>query len=48
MRDLGRVGVWSRELRFGEAGDMREGAAELEELGFGALWIPGGYDDAQP
>ncbi len=23
---------------------MREGAAELEELGFGALWIPGGYD----
>ena len=44
MRDLGRVGIWSRELRFGEAGDMREGAAELEELGFGALWIPGGYD----
>ena len=44
MRDLARVGIWSRELRFGEAGDMREGAAELEELGFGALWIPGGYD----
>lgn len=44
MQDLGRVGIWSRELRFGEAGDMREGAAELEELGFGALWIPGGYD----
>ena len=42
MRDLGRVGIWSRELRFGESGDMREGAAELEQLGFGTLWIPGG------
>jgi probable F420-dependent oxidoreductase len=42
MQDLGRIGIWSRELRFGEAGDMREGAAELEQLGFGALWIPGG------
>ena len=38
------VGIWSRELRFGEAADMREGAAELEELGFGTLWIPGGFD----
>jgi probable F420-dependent oxidoreductase len=44
MNDLGRVGIWSRELRFGEAGDMREGAAELDELGFGTLWIPGGFD----
>ena len=44
MEDLGRVGIWSRELRFGEAGDAREGAAELEDLGFGTLWIPGGYD----
>ena len=44
MRDLGRVGIWSRELRFGESGDMREGAAELEQLGFGTLWIPGGFD----
>ena len=44
MQDLGRLGIWSRELRFGEAGDMREGAAELEELGFGTLWVPGGFD----
>jgi probable F420-dependent oxidoreductase len=44
MRDLGRVGIWSRELRFGEPGDMREGAAELEQLGFGTIWIPGGFD----
>jgi len=35
------VGVWSRELRFGrDRGDAREAAAELEQLGFGALWIP--------
>jgi probable F420-dependent oxidoreductase len=44
VQDLGRLGIWSRELRFGEAGDMRAGAAELEELGFGTLWIPGGFD----
>ena len=44
MRDLGRLGIWSRELRFGESGDMREGAAELEQLGFGTIWIPGGFD----
>lgn len=37
----GRVGVWSRELRFArDRGDAREAAAELEQLGFGALWIP--------
>jgi probable F420-dependent oxidoreductase len=44
VRDLGRLGIWSRELRFGEAGDMRDGAAELEQMGFGALWVPGGFD----
>ncbi|WP_028062396.1 LLM class F420-dependent oxidoreductase [Solirubrobacter soli] len=37
----GRVGVWSRELRFSrDRGDARDAAAELEELGYGALWIP--------
>lgn len=37
----GRVGVWSRELRFcRDRGDARDAAAELEQLGFGALWIP--------
>jgi probable F420-dependent oxidoreductase len=44
VNDLGTVGIWSRELRFGEAADMREGAAELEEMGFGTLWVPGGFD----
>ena len=44
MQDLGRLGIWSRELRFGEAADMRAGAAELEGMGYGTLWVPGGFD----
>jgi probable F420-dependent oxidoreductase len=41
-RGLGRVGIWSTELRFGDPGQAQEAAAELEELGYGALWFPGG------
>lgn len=43
---IGRVGVWSMELRFGDTAAIDEAAAELDELGYGALWIPGGIDDA--
>lgn len=43
--NLGPVGVWSLEMRFGDKGEIDEAAAELDELGFGALWIPGGIDD---
>ena len=39
---LGRIGIWSMELRFGDPGQAADAAAELDELGFGALWIPGG------
>lgn len=39
-----RIGVWSLELRFGDHGEANEAAAELDELGFGGLWIPGGID----
>ena len=42
MRSLGSVGIWSRELRFGDPVESIEAAVELEELGYGALWIPGG------
>jgi probable F420-dependent oxidoreductase len=42
VQSLGRVGIWSRELRFGNAADARDASAELEELGYGTLWIPGG------
>ena len=45
MNELGRVGIWSRELRFGDPAEARDAAAELEQLGFGTLWIPGGAGD---
>jgi probable F420-dependent oxidoreductase len=37
---LGRIGIWSGELRIEGVG--AEMAAELDALGFGALWVPGG------
>ncbi|MFM5906669.1 MAG: LLM class flavin-dependent oxidoreductase, partial [Novosphingobium sp.] len=40
--DLGRVGVWSMELRFGDKAQAARGAAEIEGLGYGAIWVPGG------
>lgn len=46
MPQLGRVGLWSMELRFGDKSEGLEAAVELDELGFGALWIPGGIDSA--
>lgn len=44
--NIGRVGVWAMDLRFGDTAAIDEAAAELDELGYGALWIPGGIDDA--
>jgi probable F420-dependent oxidoreductase len=41
-RGLGRIGIWSLELRFGDGAQAAEVAAELDELGYGAVWIPGG------
>ena len=38
--DLSGVGVWSNQLRYGDSGEAADAAAELEELGFTALWIP--------
>jgi probable F420-dependent oxidoreductase len=34
------TGVWSGHLRYGDAGLIAEAAAELEELGYTAAWIP--------
>jgi probable F420-dependent oxidoreductase len=42
---LGKIGIWSMELRFGDHAEAHEAAAELDQLGYGALWIPGGMDD---
>lgn len=41
--NLGRIGMWSTAVRFAPEG--REAASELEQLGFGTVWIPGGIDD---
>ena len=38
--DVGRVGIWTAQLDLQPAARAREAAAELDELGFGALWIP--------
>ena len=39
--DLGRVGIWSRELRYNpDRGARAAAAAELEDLGYGAIFIP--------
>lgn len=40
MADLGYVGVWTFSLDQQPAGRAKELAAELEELGYGAIWIP--------
>lgn len=38
--DLSGVGVWSAQLRYGDPAESAEAAAELEELGYQALWVP--------
>ncbi len=39
--ELGKVGIWSRELRFNpDRGARAAAAAELEELGYSAIFIP--------
>lgn len=40
MVNISGVGIWSAPLRYGDQGEAAEAAAELEELGFGVLWIP--------
>jgi len=38
---LGPIGIWSHAFR-GDTPDVADAARELEDLGFGALWLPGG------
>ena len=42
MTGPGTIGVWSAALRFGDPAQARDLAAELEDLGYQALWLPGG------
>lgn len=39
--ELGTIGVWSMQFRGAHQPEVRDAAAELDALGFGALWIPG-------
>lgn len=34
------TGIWSSQLRYGDAAEARTHAAELEALGYAVLWIP--------
>lgn len=38
--ELTGLGVWSNQLHYGDTSEAVDAAAELEELGFTALWIP--------
>ncbi len=40
MSTLTGIGIWSSELRYGDLREAADAAAELESLGFTALWIP--------
>src|SRR5262245_34522663 len=40
--DLHGTGVWSGGLRFGDRAVSGAAAAELEALGYQAIWVPGG------
>ena len=45
--DMGPIGVWSGELRGVESGERAEAAAELDQLGYAAAWVPAGDDRGQ-
>ena len=38
--DIGRVGIWTFQLDLQPAARAKDAAAEIEELGYGAIWIP--------
>jgi len=40
MREITGTGIWSAGLRYGDASIASDAAAELEDLGYSALWIP--------
>lgn len=45
---IGKIGLWSLEMRFGDKARSSAAAEELDALGYGAVWIPGGIDDGAP
>lgn len=45
--DVGRVGIWSSSSAWEHARDLADAAAELEELGYGALWLGSSRGDME-
>jgi probable F420-dependent oxidoreductase len=43
--DLGRLGVWSSDLRRTDVAGVPGAVTELEALGYGTIWIPAGSGD---
>ena len=43
--NLGSFGVWSGALRNGARAAVLDAAAELEQLGYGTIWFPGGQHE---
>jgi probable F420-dependent oxidoreductase len=43
--ELGQIGIWTAAWRNGQRDDVVRAAAEAEQLGYGALWFPGGARD---
>lgn len=39
--DVGAIGVWSLAFTHGDRAEARDAAAELEELGYGSIWLGG-------
>lgn len=37
--NLGRIGIWTTSLDFQPAAEAQKAAAQLEELGYGAIWV---------
>ena len=40
MDRISGTGIWAHQLRYGDPGAIAEAAAELDELGYSALWVP--------
>ncbi|HEV8344761.1 MAG TPA: TIGR03620 family F420-dependent LLM class oxidoreductase, partial [Candidatus Binatia bacterium] len=38
--ELGQIGIWTAQFDYQPAAKVREASAELEQLGFGAIWFP--------
>jgi alkanesulfonate monooxygenase SsuD/methylene tetrahydromethanopterin reductase-like flavin-dependent oxidoreductase (luciferase family) len=45
--DLGLVGIWSPSPRWEHSSELASAAAELEELGYGALWLGSSRGDLE-